>query len=313
MIRKFRMIGLDNGVEIDLTDFDKYLLTLPNGLGLAYKNSYITLGSQRIRVKQERQYENFTGTIEVCGRTRDEWEKNYDYLRDFIASNLKSGIKLYYSNRENQERYLPCDIKLLSKTEKSSYCILVGVQFEPKGLWKNDVEVATRTTTMEIGRNAIAFMRDSNFDVSDEFGYNYGFIYDEGTDQHCIYYMSGEVSSATLINNADSETPLSITIYGECVNPFIVLEDTNGNEIQACQVYVTLYQGDKITLNSDPANLGITLVRSTGNTSNITTSVDTSLNSFLTLPVGTYRLRITEENTRKINGNIKYSLQYIGG
>lgn len=313
MIRKFRMIGLDNGVEIDLTDFNKYLLTLPNGLGLAYKNSYVTLGSQRIRVSQERQYENFTGTIEVCGRTRDEWEKNYDYLRDFIASNLKSGINLYYSNRENQERYLTCDIKLLSKTEKSSYCILVGVQFEPKGLWKNDVEVVTRTTAVETGKNAVAYMRDEGFAETDEFGYNYAYLYDENVDQHCIYYTSGETSSATLINDAHSEIPTKITIYGACINPRIILEDVNGNEIQECQIYATLYDGDRVVLNSDPENLGIILVRLNGNSSNITTSVDTSFNPFITLPVGTFSLRIKEENNRLVGGNIKYSLQYIGG
>ena len=313
MIRQFRIIGLDTGEEISLNDFNKYLLTLPEGLGVEYKNTFITIGTQRIKVSQERDYKSFSGTIEVCGNTRDDWEKNYNSLRDFVAKNLKSGIKLYYKNRADDERYILCDIKLMTKTEKSSYCILVPVAFEPRSIWKKDVEVNTNISAMAIEKNTVAFLKDENFSVNDQFRFNYGFLYDENLNQHDIRYMSSETGSAQLINNADAETPVKLTIYGACINPYIQLINSNGEEEQACRIYATLSEGDKIILNSDPADLSIIVVRANGMTDVITNNIDTSLTTFLTLPIGSYTVKIREENNNLVNGNIKYSLQFIGG
>ena len=97
MVRKFRLYGIDTKTEIDLNDFitttdpnkrSWYLLTLPNGLGFEFTNTYVKVGAQRIRVSQEQKYNTITGIIEVCGKTRNDWELNYNILRDFIAKNI---------------------------------------------------------------------------------------------------------------------------------------------------------------------------------------------------------------------------------
>ena len=279
MVREFRIVGQKTGKEYSLNDFNKYLLTLPTGLGFKYNNEFITVGSKRIKVSSEREFENFTGTIEVAGATKDDWEKNYNELRDFISANKSSGFRLYYKNRQQGERYIYCDINVLEKTEKSSYAILVPVEFEPKSLWLNDVTFSTEATSIEVENNTMSFMQDTYF--SGDYQYNYGFLLDETLQQYDYSFITNPVGEADVVNNSDEETPMEIIIYGECVNPYIQMIDVNGNVVQSARIYVSLTDNDSLTINSDPENLSIIVTRG-DETEDITTDIDTSLVNFMT-------------------------------
>lgn len=319
MIRQFRLVGLKqagigNDSDVSLNDFNKYLLTLPTDLGFEFENTYIKVGSDRIVVKQEREFKAFTGTIEVTGSTRDEWEKNYNELRDFIAKNKNDGFKLYYKNRANAERYIECDIKRFDKTEKNSYCIPVMVEFDPRTLWLQDSSVSIALEDVDLQGSIMAFLRDEGFDANDPYGYNYGYLYDPALDDHNVAYVRNASSGASLANMSDDIIPLKITIYGECKDPVISLINSNGVAVQTCRIFADIQLGEVLVLNSDPKNLGITLRRINGNVINITNSRDVSLVSFLRLPTGEYTLNIREyeDAGRNISGNIRYSLRYIG-
>lgn len=342
MVRLFRLYGIDTKTSIDLNDFvvttdpnkrSWYLLTLPQGLGFGFTNTYIKVGSSRLRVSQEQKYDNITGTIEVCGKTRHDWEINYNKLRDFIAKNKQSGFKLYYKNIETQERYILCDVQLFSKTEKSSYCIPVGVEFQPKSLWLDDEELSYRVNIDTPRANMYAFLKDDNF--SDDWHYNYGYSKDNNFSDvvgsyidengvtheiidewnYNIYYMSALSGFINISNYSDAEIPLKFTIYGACTNPEIRIKDANDNIVQKCKIYASLNNGDRLIINSDPKDLYILLVRNDGTEPEIktfSTDLGEGYNSFLTLPVGEYSLEI-DDGSSYITADIKYSLEYLGG
>lgn len=319
MIRKFRIIGLVTGTEYSLNDFKKYLLTLPTGIGFEYENDFINVGSQRIRVKQNRKFNSITGTIEVSGLTRDDWEKNYNELRDFVASNKSKGFKLYYKNRVDDERYIICDLKILEKTEKSSYAILVPISLDPKSLWQQDTISNIQVSSVSLPFNVLSFMEENVNDLdndgvidTEETIYGYGFKEEPEIEQYDAVYVTTAIGTAEIVNNSDDETPVEITIYGACVNPLIQLFDTNDKEVQNCKIYTQLEEGEYLILNSDPENLSIIAYKK-NRIENLTTSVDISLTTFITLPIGTYNLKVSEELNNLVECRIKFSKRFIGG
>jgi len=313
MIRKFRIHGISTGVSYSLNDINKYLLILPKGLGFEYSTNFITVGSQRIKVSQERKFNSFSGTIAVGGASRKEWEKNYNELRNFIAGNRKSGFKLYYKNSDDGERYIICDIRLLEKTEKSSYAILIPIILEPRSLWQEDVGISSIVEEEDFDNETMAFIRDEEFDESDEYGYNYGF-YEE--NDYSVVFSKELAGTAKLVNNSEEETPLTITIYGACKNPYIQLLDTNGNILQDARVLVELGEDDKLIISSNPENLYIKVDKDINGNHleyDAIADIDISLKNFITLPTGEYTMRFIDEDGKIIKADIVYSNRYIGG
>lgn len=318
MVRQFRLVGLkqagiDNEEYVDLNDFNKYLLTTPTDLGFEFTNTYVETTSERLRVKQEIKYNKFTATIEVCGATRNAWEENYNRLRDFITANKDSGFKLYYRNTSNNERYIVCDIQKFSKTEKNSYCIPVNIEVEPKSLWSVDASssIEFADETLE-DYNMLEFKLDEGFTETDEFRYNYGYKYDANLQDYNVGFAGDSSYGADIFNYSDVNIPLIITLYGECLNPFITLIDENDNVLQSCKVNIELEENETLIINSSPNDLRITYTTASGSTYNVTNNRDLSLYSFFSVPVGTYKLRIQDDNNSLIKGNIKYSYAYMG-
>ena len=309
MIRQFRIQGIDTGVSYSLNDFNKYLLTLPQGLGFEFKNNFLKVGNQRVLVDKEYQFKEINGTIEVCGDTRLDWEKNYNELRSFIASNKTSGFKLFYKPTEENEKYIICNIRLLTKTEKTTYGILVPIALEPRTLWEQDYSISSSIVGNlgEDDENIVAFLQ------REDGSYNYGFLKEAQTDEYNAVYLKGIIGEIELINDGDDEIPLKIIINSACVNPFITLKDNSGKVISSSKVFVVINEGDILTLDSNPETLSILMVRSSGVVENVINQIDFSRQTFLTLPVGSYTMEITDENGNYVNTIVEISKRYLGG
>lgn len=310
MIRKFRVKGLTNSVELDLNDFNKFLLTNPSGLGIALTNEYIKILNKRINIHQEKDYKPITATIEVTGKNRDDWEWNYNELRDFVVANKKDGFALYYSTIEGYERYVVCDIKLLAKTEKSSYAILVPVEFEIKSNWLEDRIVSVEVSSGD--EKGLGFYKET---IDSEDYYCYGFLKDEiGEEIEYNYkFIKGLRGEAELINNSDDVTPLKIIITSPCLYPFIRLYDANGNVVQSAKINVSIQEGEQLVINSDPENLEVYLITKQKEKISCIDMLDLSHDGFINLPVGSYTLQISDETENAISGAVNFSLQYLGG
>lgn len=323
MIRKFRIKGLTTGIILDLTDFNKFLLTNPSGLGIALNNEYIRILNKRINIKQEKNYKPITATIEVTGQTRSDWEWNYAELRDFIIANRKDGFALYYSAIEGKERYVICDVKILDKSEKSSYGLLIPIELEVRTNWLEDRQVNVEVVTSEekgLGfyKEYITHTFDAYYDIYEPFDepiedYNYGFLYDDGVDDYNYKFIQGIRGRAEITNSGNDITPLIITITSECNSPLIRLYDTNNNVVQTCKVNVSVDEGEKLVINSDPDNLDIYVLSSTGVKTSAINLLDLSTDGFINLPVGTYTLTIEDELQDNIGGYVNFTLQYLGG
>lgn len=316
MIRQFKIRGLTNNITLDLNDFNKFLLVNPAGLGIAITNSYIRVLNKRINIKREKKYEPITATIEVTGETRSDWEWNYNELRDFIIANRNDGFELYYKNVENEERYVNCDIKLLAKTEKTTYGILVPIELEIRSNWLSDQQFTVEVSTDD--EKGLGFFEETVTDsdtAQTEVYYDYGFLKDIiGIETQYDYkFIKGLKGEVEITNNGNEETPLLITITSQCYHPLITLLNANGEVVQSCKVNVQVSNGERLVINSDPENLDIYLVSSYNQIVHCVDALDLTTNGFIMLPVGTYTLVVSDDNENPITGDVSFSLQYLGG
>lgn len=308
MIRRYMIKGLSTGEEIDLADFDKYLLLSPNNIGFSLTNSYILLGNQRSRTNQQIDFNNLTATIQVSGSNRDEWEANYNALRTFFAKNKDNGYQLWLATRtgdlKSVGKYIVCDIKEVNKTDKERYGILVGIVLQPKSLWqvnrRQEIDFSVTEDTDILG-----FLEHTD-------GYYYGW---QAEYSYEIKYFNTIDGKETIQNSGDAEAPLLIQVNGVAVNPHISLINIAGEVIQSCQINLTLSANQYIEINSDPDNLYIKLVDTNAQTERLVlnSEVNNSYSTYLTVPVGEYTLRISDDENNNISGQVTYSLQYLGG
>ena len=315
MIRQFKIKGLTTGVTLDLNNFKKFLLTNPSGLGIALTNEYIRILNKRINVRKEKDYKPITATIEVTGETRSDWEWNYAELRDFIVANSKDGFALYYSAVENKERYIVCDVKLLSKTEKTTYGILVPVEFEIRSNWLEDRQISVEVDTDEKLGLGFYDLDIPDIEETNKNLFGYGFMHDliGEEDEYNYRFIKGVKGEAELVNSGDTETPLLITITSPCLNPLIQILDNNGVPVQSCRINTSVEDGEKLIINSDPENLDIYILTTLNEKVHRVDRLDLESDGFMTLPVGEYTLVISDENESNIGGSVSFSIQYLGG
>jgi hypothetical protein len=309
MIRKIRLYGLDNGKTIDFSTFDKYIFTAPTGFGFKVNNEYMDVGYKRIRISQTKEYQSISGTIEVVGETRDDWERNYNELRDFCAKNKKTGIKLFYSALQNVERYIICDINEVGKTEKSKAYLPINFVIDTKTNWLEDKEIDTQLVKQDLNEKSMGFYET---DLTGDWKYSYGFLYNADLDYYSYKFEGNAVGEAVLINNGDDTTPLLITIFGECNNPTVLLLDVNGNTLQSAKINTLVDENQRLIINSDIDNLAVRLITATGTIIDKTAYVDTDRTTYIELPVGTYTLRVLDEGDTPVNAKVKFSWQFLG-
>ena len=309
MIRKIRLYGLDNGKTIDFSTFDKYIFTAPTGFGFKVNNEYMDVGYKRIRINQTKKYQSISGTIEVVGKTRDDWERNYNELRDFCAKNKKTGIKLFYSALQNVERYIICDINEVGKTEKSKAYLPINFVIDTKTNWLEDKEIDTQLIKQDLNKKSMGFYET---DLTGDWKYSYGFLYNADLDYYSYKFEGNAVGEAVLINNGDDTTPLLITIFGECNNPTVLLLDVNGNTLQSAKINTLVDENQRLIINSDIDNLAVRLITATGTIIDKTSVVDTDRTTYIELPIGTYTLRVIDESETPVNAKVKFSWQFWG-
>lgn len=314
MIRKFELYGLNTGELIDLTDYGKFTLTLPTGLGFKFTNTYIQVGSRRIKTNQKQEFSSLTGIIEINGETRNAWEVNYNELKNFIMKNKENGFLLYYSCIDNgYRRYIVCDFNIVEKTEKLRYCLPIPITVEPRTNWLANESVITNVSAKEEAGSIYAFKKNENF--NDEWEYSYCFEEEEETETYNYKYLSEISGRAILYNVGDANIPLKITIFGDCIDPELILLNNADQIIQRMKINYEIPEDSRVEISSEPENAMVVLITDTNDIIDLKPylSIDDTYSSFIELPIGTYTLDIKEKNNNFVDAIIEMRLEYIGG
>lgn len=306
-MRKFRIKGLTTGVEFDLNN-KKFFIYAPKNLGIKVKNEYLKIFNERFVVNSEYQYQDFSANLLFAGY------KEYETFRDFVAKNIKNGFNFYYNPYPGVERYIICDISSLDKSElESDGTLRCPIVITPRSYWlTNQISESSFVEDENVGK---AYLFD-DLESDELFQYNYG--YKESEDEvidlfrYNYVYATAGLGETLLVNNADFETALKITLTGPCVNPYIQLVDINDNIIQDARFNITINEDEKFVINSDPKNLQIAKVNNIGVAVDETNSQDFSRTTYLTLPVGEYTLKISEDSSRNVKGVVEFKLQFRG-
>lgn len=300
-MRRFKIYGNDTGQTYELNELPYFLQKIKN-IGIKYKYGYLKIQNRQTQTSKEYQYDDIDGTLTIQGY------ENYETLRRFLVRN--NSFRFYYSPVLSLERYILCDFTIITKTDINALGFLnCDFTITPKSLWLEDVVINTEITK-----------DDSTGKIYKSTGlagmWGYGYKYDNtGLLEQWTYgytYNSEINGTAELINNGDVETPLQITLFGPTVNPAISLFDVNNNLLQQAQFTVSISEGEKLIIDSNAENMKIVLVNTSNQEIDRTSTQDYTKKTYLTLPVGSFRLTISDGNLTPVNGMVNYQTNYIG-
>lgn len=312
-----RITDKNNNEGIDLNDFNGYLMTSPSGFGIYRTSEYITIGNQRIAIDNKPTFRKITLNIDIFGK-RLEVEEKYSKLRDFISKHINNGFRLYYI-KNNETRYINCDINIVDKKIREKSHLPVGLEITPKSLWLIDVSKSsvTQTTTES---NLFRF-KENNLDgetyYSAIFENQENLIDEFGREIYGIKFKISATNEATLSNVGAETSPLVIRIYGDCVNPVVKLYKYGNPKLYQYVKFDNLVvpKGFYLEINANADNNYIQLVNSnTGDRIDRESYVDIESNVYLNLPVGEYLIQVTDDTqSNNCYCDIFYQNQYYGG
>ena len=242
---------------IELNDFNGFFCTQFQTLGVSRELNFLAIQNRNINVGNKHKFKKYSLTIEILTKY-SLYEAKYNELITFIDRNKKNGFRLYYRPYDGMDlRYCLCDIESLTKINKMEPVTLTLTQ---NSLWLGQEKKYTTSQTEETQGNIFAF---SDSDISGY--YSASFKLDENiSNYYCLIFYNGITSKATITNNSYNEIPLNIRIYGECLNPELLIYEKNGNEpIRRLQIFAKVEKDYYIEINSDIINNGVWLVNNT--------------------------------------------------
>lgn len=317
MQRKIWLTDANNLNRFDFTAFGDFIFTSPTSLGIYRQQEFLNIGNQRIKISDVPTFKSITGTIIIKGKY-SELEAKYAKFRDFISANEKAGFRLYVQTQENvSARYIKCDIDTIDKTEKTTATIMLPISIQPKSLWLGDVASVSVEQSVSVP-NAFSYTAQN---IGGQTIYGFGYIerdemYNEfGNQVYATAYGLGSISQVPVFNSGEEETPLRIRIYGEAINPLVLLKTKEGEVLQSVKFSnLTIDASHYLEINSDAEFARIELVdKATGARADVEDYADQDTNIFIRLPVGEYTLQTSDEvPTNAVTTRVDFPLQFKG-
>jgi hypothetical protein len=293
---------------IELNDFEGFLCTSFQSLGINRKFEFLEISNRQFIVDNKPSFKKYSLTIEILTKY-SEYEQKYKELITFLDRNKKDGFRLYFRPYKDMEtRYCLCNIEMSSKTEKLQPVILTLAQ---NSLWFGEVKKAETTQVDEnSGSNLFAF---SAKDIDGENYFSTSFEYEEDIDEYCIRFFNGIENIASIVNNSYNDIPLNIRIYGRCTNPEIFLYKAGENEpIRKAKIIVTIPKGYYIEIKADIIDNGVWLVNaSTGEKQSYDEKVDNSVGSpYIFIGNGEYTITVRNDSEEEKDGDYRADIFY---
>jgi len=292
---------------IELNDFNGFLCTSFQSLGISRKLEFLTINNRQFSVDNKPNFKKYNLTIEILTRY-SEWEAKYRELTNFLDRNKLNGFRLYYRPYNNMPvRYCLCDIETSTKTEKLQPVVLALTQ---NSLWYGEEQEAKTAYNYEDEGNIFAFTETEDVDNY----YSVGFYLDKNiVNYYCVSFYRNIETQALIINNSYNEIPLNMKIIGPCVNPVISLFKKGENTpIRETQVYANIDDGYYIEINSNILENGVWYVNgTTGKKNDYSDRINNSLGSpYFYIDNGEYYITVKDDNLNLCETYIFWKEEY---
>lgn len=290
---------------IELNDFNGFLCTSFQTLGISRKLDFLAVNNRQFTVENKPEFKKYSLTIDILTNYAAYEEKHRD-LVTFLDRNKKSGLRLYYRPYDGMElRYCLCDIESSQKTEKRQPVVLTLAQ---NSLWLGE-EKRISTSAEEQGGNMFVFGYDE--DITGYYAAAFK-LDEEVLDYYCVSFYNGAAATAIIVNNSYNEIPLNFKIHAPCVNPLISLyKQGETSPIRQVKITASLEVGF-IEIN---ANIGENCVlyknTETGVVQDYTELVNNEFGSpYFYIDNGEYYIKVTDENNNVCYCDTFYQEEY---
>ena len=291
---------------IELNDFNGFFCTQFQTLGISRELNFLTIQNRNINVGNKHKFKKYSLTIEILTKY-SLYEAKYNELITFIDRNKKSGFRLYYRPYDGMDlRYCLCDIETSTKINKMEPVTLTLTQ---NSLWLGQEKKYTTSQAEEMQGNIFAF---SGSDISGY--YSASFNLDENiSNYYCLMFYNGITSQTIIENKSYNDVPFNAKIYGECINPTLIIYKENNTEpIKKIQILATINDNYYIEINSNIIENGVWYVNSTtGQKTDYTALVNNSLGSpYFFLEHGKYNIKIQDDGQNECVCDIFFQEEY---
>ena len=238
---------------IELNDFNGFLCTSFQPLGISRKLNFLQVKNRQFVVENKPDFKNYSLTIEILTKY-SEYEAKHRELITFLDRNKKDGFRLYYRPYDNMDtRYCLCDIVNSVKVEKRQPITLLLSQ---GSLWFGEQKISRTSQNADSEGNVFGFFDDGNG------YYSAGFYEDEKiSNYYCVEFFSNVTTEASIINNSYNEVPLNIKIKGPCVNPVVSLFKKSENApFRQLEISDSINEGYYVEIISNIGENGVWLV-----------------------------------------------------
>lgn len=304
-MRYLKITSAENPSDgIELNDFNGYLCTSFTTLGISRQYETLAVGNRQFSVDNKPKFKDYSLTVHILTKY-SLWEQYYRKLINFFDRNKKSGFRLYYNpyngnSSDNRTRYILCDIKTTTKTEKMQPITLTVSQ---NSLWLGEDKIVNSISIVDTTSNIFAFKQDDDL---------YCAAFKADNNYYCISFYSGVTNKIIITNDCYNEIPLVIRIYGECVNPLIsIFRVDEAAVIHNIQILKNVDKNHYIEINSYINENGVWLVNeNTGEKQDYSEFVNNNLGSpYVYIDNGEYEIKITD-GINNIQGIILYNEEY---
>lgn len=294
---------------IELNDFNGFLCTSFTTLGISRQYETLAVGNRQFSVDNKPKFKDYSLTVHILTKY-SLYEAKYNELITFLDRYKKDGFRLYYNpyngnSSDNRTRYILCDIKTTTKTEKMQPITLTVSQ---NSLWIGKLKYNNLVSEEQTIDNIFEFKKDEIDNI-----YCASFKKDvyEKDDYYCINFVENYFENSIIVNECYNEIPLQIYINGYCDTPHLVLKDENNVDIKEIQIDVIIPKGYYVYINSHINENGVWLVNSeTGIKTDISDKVYNEKGSpYWYIGHGTYYLSIAQTNDA-VSCRVEFNEEY---
>lgn len=289
---------------IELNDFNGFLCTIFQTIGISRKLEFLEIKNRQFSVSNKPVFKKYSLTIEILTKY-SEYEAFYRRLITFLDRNKKHGFRLYFKPYDGmEERYCLCDIETSQRSEKMQPVI---VTLQQNSLWLGEERTETTASKIEQVNNLFAFVGDDGY-------YSAGFWLDEETNDYCLQFYDNISSEAVIENNGFNEIPLNFKIYGPCENPILSLyQYGDSNPIQTTQINVSISEDYYIEIIANILDNGVWYVNKlTNERRDYSERVNNEKGSpYFYIENGKYIFKVEDKGGNECKAEVIYREEYI--